>query len=128
MSWPLLIVEDDVDIRDSLLEVFAARGYRPIGAGDGAEAMKVATDRGVRPAAIVLDMAMPGMDGAEFLERQHEVPLLDGVPVVILTAQPDQVRHWSPTVRAVLRKPLVLPDLLRLVQDLCNELAVRPRP
>jgi two-component system, chemotaxis family, chemotaxis protein CheY len=127
VSWPLLIVEDDPDIRDALVEIFTARGYRPNAAGDGAQAIDFAKRLGVRPAVIVLDMVMPVMDGAEFLEHQREVPQLDGVPVIILTAQPDRVRDLPPTVRAVLSKPLVLPDLLRLVQDMCHGVPVAPR-
>lgn len=89
--------------------------------------MTVAKAGGVRPAVIVLDLVMPVMDGVEFLERQHEVAVLDGVPVIVLTAQPDRMRHLSPTVRAVLGKPLQLPDLLRLVHDICHGVDLGPQ-
>jgi two-component system, chemotaxis family, chemotaxis protein CheY len=127
VSWSLLIVEDDPDIRDSLSEIMAARGYRPFAAGDGAQARTAAAAHGVRPAVIVLDLIMPVMDGMEFLDRQHELPILDGVPVIVLTAQPARLQRPSPTVRAVLEKPLKLPELLRLVHDLCHGIPVPPR-
>lgn len=120
MSWPILVVEDDAAIREELVEVLAARGFRPLGAANGAEAISVAGELGFRPAVIVLDLVMPIMDGLEFLDRQPEVPMLDGVPVIILTAQSGRARPLTPTVCAVLEKPVRLPRLLALVHDACH--------
>lgn len=121
VSWPLLIVEDDVDVREELAEIFNARGFRSMIATDGADAFALASGRGQRPAVIVLDLVMPRMDGAAFLAHQHESPVLDGVPVIILTAQRDRLDRPTSTVRAVLEKPFQLPTLLRLVQDIVHE-------
>jgi CheY-like chemotaxis protein len=122
MSWALLIVEDEPDIREELAEILQARGFRPIAASNGIEALDVATRQGIRPAVILLDLVMPLMNGLEFLERQHEVPLLAGVPVVVITAQKSLATNLPPTVRAVMEKPLQLPALLAIVRDACGSI------
>jgi len=59
MSDGVMIVDDDVDIRDTLGTVLARYGYRVTTAGDGAEAL-ARLRAGERPALILLDLMMPG--------------------------------------------------------------------
>jgi CheY-like chemotaxis protein len=120
MSWALLIIEDEPDIREELQSILSARGFQAHAASNGAEARAITDGRGVRPAVILLDMVMPVMDGNEFLARQHEIPLLADVPVIVLTAQPERAKDLPPTVRAVLEKPLPLASLLRVIQSVCD--------
>lgn len=124
MSWGLLVVEDDPDIRDELSSIFAARGFRAYSAGNGKEALALA-EAGVRPAVILLDLAMPEMDGMEFLERQAETPMLAGVPVVVMTAFQRARRSFPSNVKAVLEKPLALRELIQIVQDVVSAPAPR---
>src|SRR5262249_35492142 len=56
----ILVVEDDLDIREVMRMVLEASGYQVLEAGDGAEALVVA--RAHRPDTILLDLMMPGMD------------------------------------------------------------------
>jgi CheY-like chemotaxis protein len=97
-----------------------ARGYAVATARDGTEAFVLARTRRLRPAVILLDLKLPGMDGVEFLERQDEEPAFAGVPVIVLSGHPEQLRMLTPTVRAVLEKPLDGSKILRLVEDLCR--------
>jgi serine/threonine-protein kinase len=120
----VLVVEDDADIREQLVEIFEARGFQTWSAGNGQEALDLLA-RGVKPAVIVLDLLMPVMDGGEFLERQLADPVLAGVPVVVLTAQPRRAAELPAPVRSVLTKPLALPTLIRSIQDACNGVAAR---
>ena len=127
MSWSLLIVEDDDDIRDGLASIFAARGLRPYIAGNGAEAVQVATSRAVKPAVILLDLVMPIMDGLEFLTHQAEFPLLAGVPVIVITAQGHLARELPSTVQAVLEKPIPLRQLVTMVQGISRRRSLAKR-
>ena len=130
MSWALLIVEDDIDIREELESIFAARGFHPLAVANGNAALELATRHAIRPAVILLDLHMPVMDGVEFLRRQHDDPLLADVPVIILTAQRELPRDLPSTVRAVLEKPVPLRTLISLVEEICHErlLSGVPRP
>lgn len=125
MSWGLLVVEDDTDIREELTSIFAARGYRAFAAGNGREALVLAENTGMRPALILLDLAMPEMDGMEFLEKQAATPLLADVPVVVMTAFTTTGRTFPSNVKAVLEKPLALQHLLKVIQDVLNAPATR---
>jgi two-component system, OmpR family, KDP operon response regulator KdpE len=78
----ILVVDDDPDIRGLLRELLDRRGFSVAEAGDGQEALRVFFDQ--RPDLVVLDVAMPGLDGWQTLERIRE---LSDVPVVMLTAR-----------------------------------------
>jgi CheY-like chemotaxis protein len=121
LSWALLIVEDDDAIREELTEILAARGFHAYASANGAEAVELANERGIKPSIVLLDLVMPVMDGVEFLERQDESPLLKDVPVVILTAQIGRVpKQMPPSVRAVLEKPIPLAELIAIIQHVCG--------
>jgi CheY-like chemotaxis protein len=121
VSWALLIVEDDADIREELAGILAARGFHVLGAANGVDALDVARNQGIKPSLILLDLVMPVMDGVEFLERQHDVALLADVPVIVITAQATRVpRELPTTVCAVIEKPLPLAQLIHSIQDVCG--------
>ncbi len=86
---------------------------------NGAEALEIGGTW--LPAAIVLDLMMPVMDGAAFLRERRQVPWLASVPVLVLTAHPFHHRvldGLGPT--AVLRKPYDVDELIAAVQALCE--------
>lgn len=86
MSGPLLlVVEDDRDVRDAMVDVLRDAGYQVAWAPEGAEAIRVLRE-GLRPAAILLDLMMPGMNGFQFRAEQQRDPALAAIPVILLTA------------------------------------------
>ena len=114
----VLIVEDNDDLRALLGDVLDDAGFDVLAVGNGAEALRAI--QAWRPAAIVLDLMMPVMDGAAFLKERRHIPHLAAVPVLVLTAHPHHHRvleGLGPT--AVLRKPYDLDELISAVQALC---------
>jgi CheY-like chemotaxis protein len=83
MSRTILVVEDDLDIREVMRMVLEASGYVVFEAGDGAEALDVV--RAHPPGLILLDLMMPGMDGIQFREAQLQDPDIASIPVVIVS-------------------------------------------
>ena len=126
MSWALLLVDDDDDVRDELAAILDARGFHTISARDGAEALRLCADQGLKPAVIVLDLLMPVMDGQEFLERQQHNGRLADVPVIVLTAQPERAKRLRQAVHGVLEKPFRLQALLKMIQDVCGSTRLAP--
>jgi CheY-like chemotaxis protein len=126
MSVPLhthvLVVEDDRDLRDSLLEVLEEAGYSSVGAEDGRRALAVLASDMRLPDLILLDLQMPNMDGASFRAEQLKLPRLASIPVVVVTADANALHQArSLGARAVLRKPLKLPQLLELIPQVVAE-------
>ena len=77
----ILVIEDDEDIRTVVVARLTRAGYDTIAASDGKDGLR--RFYGDRPDLVVLDIAMPVMDGWQVLERLREV---FEVPVLILTA------------------------------------------
>jgi CheY-like chemotaxis protein len=121
MSWVVSLVEDDDDIREHLAEVLKARGLKVVEARQGAEALEEIRRRGIRPSLMLLDLMMPVMDGWAVLNAQASEPLLDGVPVIVITAQ-DPGGPLPATVQAVFQKPFSLALLLDTVRHVCADL------
>ena len=112
----ILIVEDDAAIVDSLTEALSDEGYDVISARDGVEAMAVLR-AGPLPSLIILDWMMPRCDGPCFRRQQQADPILAGVPVVVLTADPCvQQRRSELEAAAYLKKPIGLGELLRVIE------------
>jgi CheY-like chemotaxis protein len=113
----VLVVEDDEDIRESLIDVLRDFGYESTGAVHGRDALDQLRDRSARPKVILLDLMMPVMDGREFRERQLAMPELADIPTVVISAFRDGERLVA-TLKpsAYLPKPIDLPRLLELVE------------
>ncbi len=110
---PILIVEDDLDIRDALQEILEDEGYLPYAAANGAEALEV-LDRVPKPGLVLLDLMMPVMDGYQFLEIFRANPEFADIPVVVVTAGILVV----PGITGFIKKPFDTAQLLRMVNKL----------
>jgi CheY-like chemotaxis protein len=114
---PVLIVEDDADLREMMAQLLALEGYHTAAVSNGREALDYLRN-GEKPNLILLDLMMPVMDGWEFRRRQEADPALAPVPVVILSAL-DQSRAADVSADAFLKKPLDFDRLLQLVRTYC---------
>jgi CheY-like chemotaxis protein len=110
----ILVVEDDLAIREVLTEVLRFEGFEAEGAANGREALNLLEGQEA-PSLIVLDLMMPVMNGWEFLDRIHQIPNLSAVPVIVASA--GIVRPEDP-VGAVdfLRKPIDLEEFIGRVK------------
>jgi CheY-like chemotaxis protein len=77
----VLIVDDDADLRRALARILRQHGYVPTTAANGQEALDYLR-RGERPALIVLDLAMPVLDGWAFLNERNRDDDFRSIPVV----------------------------------------------
>jgi PAS domain S-box-containing protein len=81
----VLVVDDEETVRNLVVHTLAAEGLELREAADGSEALEAVAEE--RPDAIVLDLAMPGVDGFAVLEALREKPETREIPVVVLTAR-----------------------------------------
>lgn len=108
----LLLVDDHDDTREALAELLALRGVAVVSAA-GPEAALLHLRQGPLPAAVLLDLVMPGMSGIDLLRRLKGDPQTAVVPVVVLTgmlAAESQARQAG--CDAFLVKPVEMPTLL----------------
>jgi len=111
---PILIVEDDEDLREMMAQLLALEGFKAETAANGREALAYLA-QGDRPDVILLDLMMPVMDGWEFRRHQVTDPALAAVPVVVLSAL-EPARAEALQGVAFLKKPLDFDRLLELVR------------
>ncbi len=113
----ILLVEDDVAIRETVSECLSGEGYRVHAAAHGAEALAWLA-RGERPALLLLDLVMPVMNGAELLARVRADAALGELPVLLMTAAITSSASPLPRADATLVKPFDLDQLLGAVSRL----------
>ena len=116
---PVLIVEDDQDLREMMAQLLTLEGFEAATVSNGREALEY-LHRASTPNVILLDLMMPVMDGWEFRRQQQADPALAPVPVIVLSAL-DQARAAKIHAAAFLKKPLDFDRLLSLVRTYCDE-------
>jgi len=117
----VMIVEDDLDVRESIAEVLEDNEYRPLLAANGKEALERLRAGPERPCMILLDIMMPVMDGREFRALQREDPELGSIPVVVFTAHAELQEANELAAAAYLKKPVRLDALLATVERFCGK-------
>ncbi len=102
-----MVVDDEVDIRRGIADALELEGYEVVEAADGREALQKLRQY-TRPAAIVLDLMMPGMNGWQFRDEQRRDPELADIPVIVVSA-----RNRDDTIHAdsYVTKPFALGTL-----------------
>ena len=112
----ILVIDDNEDIREAVVESLEDAGYGVSAVANGDIAIRVLQASNELPCLILLDLMMPVMDGAQFLQEMRRDPRLSAVPVVVVTAD----GHATAKAAALgtqggLKKPIQLNELLSTV-------------
>jgi CheY-like chemotaxis protein len=120
-SFPILVVDDDADLRHALQEILRDEGYLVASVDNGFQALEV-MKAGARPCVVLLDIRMPQMDGVSFRRAQLQDPAIADIPVVLFTADSAGKREAADLgIEYVLRKPVDLYQLLEVVAHYCDD-------
>ena len=115
----VLVIDDDLPLRGMLAAALRQHGFRVLLAGDGGEGQRALNIH--HPNVILLDLAMPNVNGWDFLQRLKESGHLGRVPIIVLSAHlrvdPQAVLQMG--VSAILPKPFNLTELIDLIEHLC---------
>lgn len=117
MPQTILLAEDHEDNRIALLTVLEHAGYRTLAARNGREAVDMARQHA--PHLVVMDLAMPVMDGKEAMKTLKADPSTSGIPIIVLTAMAlsiDRDKLLSEGFDGFLTKPCMPPYLVAEVQ------------
>jgi CheY-like chemotaxis protein len=109
----LLLVDDDVDMRELVAESLRATGYEVEEAGDGRGAL--AAILGKRPSLLITDCNMPNMTGNQLVDHLFRDACLCSLPVIVVSAakQPP----LPPNVVAFFAKPFTMAKLEAAIRD-----------
>ena len=116
----VLVIDDDLPLRGMLAAALRQHGFQVLLAGDGAEGQRALTIH--KPDIVLLDLAMPDVNGWDFLQRLQETGHLGKLPIVVLSAHV----HVEPAallqmgVAAILPKPFNLSELIELIEHLAS--------
>ena len=118
MTKRILVVDDMPAVREPIAASLRMAGYRTDLAADGRQALEVM--RAQRPDLVLLDVAMPGMDGLAVLEAMRAFPETASVPVVLLTGESDKetvlaAAKWG-VKDYLLKSSFSLPQLLARIR------------
>lgn len=117
---PILVVDDDPDIRDSIASALEIEGYPVLMAENGKAALDLLLtmkDKGELPRCIMLDLMMPIMTGEEFLQTvATEYTDLKEIPVVVASANGSLLQSKF-SAKEVLKKPIDINDLYRIAEQ-----------
>lgn len=124
----ILHVDDDQNIRDVVDMVLTTLGgYEVLTLSSGAEAIEEAAS--FKPDLLLLDLAMPGMDGVETLKNLRALPDTKTVPAIFLTAktEPEDVEKLLATgALAVIEKPIKPMTLCAQLVEIWNRPDTQP--
>ncbi len=119
----VLVVDDNPAIRDMVSWALELDGYEPAEAAEGHEALAWidnSSREGRYPSVILLDLAMPGMDGSTFLDRLR-AQWNEGFPlpsIIVITAGTTTTDLHNLNVAKVIVKPFHVRDLLDLIRQM----------
>jgi CheY-like chemotaxis protein len=109
----VLVVDDYADTLEMLSVALEIAGYGVLLATSGDDALRMA--RSHHPAAVVMDIFMPGMDGIEATRQLRAEPDLASIPVVAHTAQPWGLAGIEDLFDAICMKPCPPTELIALL-------------
>ena len=107
----VLVIDDDDDVRESLVDVIQETGRQAFGAPSAVVALRL-LETLPRPCLILLDVMMPGMNGIEFIEVVQKRPDAVDFPILVISATSaiERAKYYT-AVLGALRKPIGLQDL-----------------
>ena len=112
---PIIVVDDDTDLRETLGELLVDEGYDARLFENGRAALDFLRHVEDDPQLILLDLMMPVMNGWQFREEQLRDDRLRDIPVVVMTAS-RALEEESLTAREILHKPIGLGELISAVE------------
>lgn len=116
----VLVVEDDREIRETLIEILEDSGCEVVGAVNGERALSWLRDTDSLPCLILLDLMMPVMDGQAFREAQVQDPKLAHIPVVVISAYRDvESRAEGLKAASFIKKPPRIEELFSAINQYC---------
>ena len=121
MAFKILVIDDEVLLREMLSDIFKIAGYEVITAENGKEGLEKISSQ--LPDFVILDASMPVMDGFEVLKNIRENPKFINLPVMMFSAlsgETEQIKGLSLGADDYITKPFKTPVLLTKVKNILD--------
>ena len=118
----ILIVEDNPKNLKLVRDTLQVKGYQTIETETGEEGVRLARER--RPALILMDIQLPGINGVEALHQMRTDPVTQHTPVVAVTASvmpQDRTRVMAAGFDGFQGKPISIKELLGTVREILDK-------
>jgi two-component system response regulator (stage 0 sporulation protein F) len=113
----ILLVEDDADIGEFIAQALTDETpYTVLHVVDGTRALEAVAS--VKPALLLLDYQLPGMNGIELHDRMHEIKGFEDIPTLLISANVPARKDIQQRQIAFLKKPFDLNDLFKAIEKL----------
>lgn len=120
MTKKILLVEDELALRETLEEILELNNFEVSVAGSGEEALEKLQN--LIPDLIVSDIMMPGITGLELIEKVHGQSHLKQIPFIFLSAlasKEDQNKGLVLGAKGYITKPFKASELINLIREVC---------
>src|SRR5438105_12181288 len=119
----VLVIEDDIGIRQILCEILNFSFFEPVALNDGREGLEYIQQNPQSNFLILLDLIMPGMNGWEFLRQVEELRKSSRMKIVVITGfQHPEKKLIDENFDQILEKPFSIEAILECVRKYANEL------
>jgi CheY-like chemotaxis protein len=110
----VMLVDDDPDLLELMEQLLLDSGYPVMTAADGEQALELLRD-GVRPGLMIVDLVMPRMNGARFIDLVRKRDALAAIPLIAVSGNDELIAQAAALEMHVLSKPLDAAKLLAMV-------------
>lgn len=114
-SKTILVVEDDISLREVFVMMIEMDGHKAIEAENGKHALEILGHTDKRPDCILLDLMMPIMDGKTFIQNIKTMEAHNDIPIIVCSAQGDF--ETTPQVYTRMDKPVDLNVLGQTIKE-----------
>jgi len=118
----ILLIEDNIDIRENTSELLELQGYQVISAENGKTGLALAKER--KPDIILCDILMPGSDGYEVLQGLTNDMAVSSIPFIFLTASVEKKeveKAFGLGAHGYIQKPFEPEELFRTIEAFLSE-------
>jgi len=118
----VLVIEDNLEIRENTAEILELAGFRVITAQNGKDGLSVAHSE--NPDIVLCDIMMPGIDGYQVIKELRDNPLTAGIPFIYVTAsaeKADMKIAMEMGADGYVRKPFDITDLMDAIENVTGK-------
>jgi CheY-like chemotaxis protein len=114
----VLIIEDNLEIRENTTEILELGGFKVVGAENGKEGIAIAKD--TRPDIILCDIMMPQVDGYQVIRELKSNPETSSIPFIYVTASGEKSEvqlAMNMGANGYVRKPFDIKELMQVINQ-----------